>query len=525
MASRNYIGVNGVARKVTAHYIGVNGVARKVKTMYYPDGNGKAQIVWQSTQYIAATPAQSGTLRYTGSAVSPTWSGYDSTQLTLGGVTSGTNAGSYTATFTPREGWAWSDGTTTARNAAWTIAKANPATPTLSPTSLTLTGSSPTGTITVTRSGDGAVSAVSSDASIATVSVSGTRITVTGVKSGSVTVTVTVAEGSNYLAYTGTGARCSVTSTVNPDLGTNCIIFSASSAFTLATSSGAKTWNGTMQWSNGGDDWATWSGTTTLSSAAKSGTHYLYLRGLNNTVVSGGTKFVIGGAEYAVSCDGNIETLLNYNTVAAGNHPTMAAECFNKMFSGNKSLIKAPTLPGTTLANYCYAEMFYGTNITVSPALPATATAPYCYYGMFTNCTNLRTANAISATSIGQRSCAGMFEGCTSLVTAPRMSFTSIGEYGCYYMFYGCTSLRYIPVLRPTTLAQYCYTNMFMGCGVKVGTTYSTNYRNSYKIPYSGTISTVPEGAVTGMFNGTSGTFTGTPEVNTIYYTVDAPVT
>ena len=50
---------------------------------------------------IAAVPSQSGTLTYSGSAQSPAWSNYDPNAMTLGGTASGTNAASYTATFTP----------------------------------------------------------------------------------------------------------------------------------------------------------------------------------------------------------------------------------------------------------------------------------------------------------------------------------------------------------------------------------------------------------------------------------------
>ena len=53
------------------------------------------------TLTIQAVPAQSGSLTYTGSTQSPTWKGYDSSMMTIGGVTSGINAGTYTATFTP----------------------------------------------------------------------------------------------------------------------------------------------------------------------------------------------------------------------------------------------------------------------------------------------------------------------------------------------------------------------------------------------------------------------------------------
>ena len=50
------------------------------------------------TLTIQAVPAQSGNLTYTGSTQSPTWKGYDSSMMTIGGVTSGINAGTYTAT-------------------------------------------------------------------------------------------------------------------------------------------------------------------------------------------------------------------------------------------------------------------------------------------------------------------------------------------------------------------------------------------------------------------------------------------
>ena len=44
------------------------------------------------TLTIQAVPAQSGSLTYTGSTQSPTWKGYDSSMMTIGGVTSGINA-------------------------------------------------------------------------------------------------------------------------------------------------------------------------------------------------------------------------------------------------------------------------------------------------------------------------------------------------------------------------------------------------------------------------------------------------
>ena len=148
---------------------------------------------------ISSTPSQSGTLTYTGSAQSPSWSNYDSAQLTIGGVTSGTNAGSYNATFTPNANYRWSDGSTTAKSVSWTISKAAGSL-SLSADTLSLDSTTTSGAITVTRAGDGSISASSSATDIATVSISGNIVTITGVASGSATITVNVGEGTNYTA-------------------------------------------------------------------------------------------------------------------------------------------------------------------------------------------------------------------------------------------------------------------------------------------------------------------------------------
>lgn len=148
---------------------------------------------------ISAAPSQSGSLTYTGNAQSPSWSSYNAAQLTIGGTASATNAGTYTATFTPTANYQWSDGKTTAKSVNWTVGKAAGSLK-LNKTSMTLNGSARSGVIAVTRAGDGAVSASSSNTSVAAVSVSGTTVTVTGKAYGSVTITVKVAAGTNHTA-------------------------------------------------------------------------------------------------------------------------------------------------------------------------------------------------------------------------------------------------------------------------------------------------------------------------------------
>ena len=83
----------------------------------------------------------------------------------------------------------------------------------LSTTSLTIAPSS-SSTFTVTRSGDGTITATTSDASIATTSVNQSTgvVTVSKVATGTATITVTVAEGTNYNAYTASDKVVTVTS-------------------------------------------------------------------------------------------------------------------------------------------------------------------------------------------------------------------------------------------------------------------------------------------------------------------------
>ena len=171
---------------------------------------------------ISAMPVQSGTLTYDGSNQSPEWD-YDSTQMTIS-CTAQTNAGTYEASVTPNADYCWSDGTTSARTIQWTIGKAALPKPTLSDTSITLNASNAEDTFTVTRDGDGAVSAVSSNTNIVTVTATGNttsggkifRVSSVNNTNGTATVTIHVAEGTNYLAYTADDVTCNVSAQFIP---------------------------------------------------------------------------------------------------------------------------------------------------------------------------------------------------------------------------------------------------------------------------------------------------------------------
>ena len=244
------------------------------------------------------------------------------------------------------------------------------------------------------------------------------------------------------------------------------LTFSSPSSFTLAVNDTTKHWDGTLEYSTDTSAWSTWDGTTTLSSATSGSDNVLYLRGIGNTVIMGNKnsyKWVLTGSN--IACTGNIENLLDYETVKSGGHPTMANYCYAHMFRGCTGLTQAPALPATTLAPYCYEYMFSDcTGLTQAPALPATTMKSHCYYYMFSGCTGLTQAPALPATTLAPYCYEYMFYGCTSLTQAPALPATTVAIYCYTYMFRDCTSLTQAPTLPATTMMNYCYSNMFDGC-------------------------------------------------------------
>ena len=110
----------------------------------FPNGTSEATADWVIDRaVIAALPTQSNVLAADGKPKSPTWDGYDVTQLTLAGDRFGTDAGDYTAEFTPTANYQWWDGTTGMKTATWTITSVIVSIPTQKG-SLTYTGAAQT---------------------------------------------------------------------------------------------------------------------------------------------------------------------------------------------------------------------------------------------------------------------------------------------------------------------------------------------------------------------------------------------
>ena len=149
---------------------------------------------------------------------------------------------------------------------------------------------------------------------------------------------------------------------------------------------------------------------------------------------------------------------------------TLANYCYYEMFWNCTSLITAPELPATTLAMGCYSYMFYGcTALTTAPELPVTTLARQCYRYMFYNCSSLTTAPELPATILPSECYQNMFQGCTSLTTAPELPATKLATYCYNYMFQGCSKLNYIKAMFTTTPST-AYTNSWVSGVASSGT-------------------------------------------------------
>ena len=304
------------------------------------------------------------------------------------------------------------------------------------------------------------------------------------------------------------------------------LTFSSDEPFTVSKT---RTWDGVLYYSTDTHNWSEWDGKT-IASAEHMGGQKIYMRGIGNSKINDNSLYSMRIEGSKVRCDGNIENLLDYKVVANGQHPVMGDSCYYYLFDSCKSLTHAPDLPATKLTKQCYAHMFSNcTSLVHAPKLPATALAELCYYWMFYKCASLASEPELPATTLAEQCYSRMFSNCTSLVHAPKLPATVLAKYCYSNMFEECSSLISLPELPATTLANYCYTSMFRECSnIKMSVTQTGEYQTPYRIPTTGT-GTSWENSLGGsslsyMFSDTGGTFTGTPEINTTYYTSNTVV-
>lgn len=322
----------------------------------------------------------------------------------------------------------------------------------------------------------------------------------------------------------------------------NYIRFSSENSFTLAKANTTKDWNGTIEYSTDTTNWNVWDGTTAINSGEIGSTHNIFLRGINNTIITGsgqGKNFSLAGAN--ISLSGNLENLLDYATVVAGEHPNMNSSCFQRMFQYCSALtdISDFRLGSPYVYDYAYDRMFYSAGVVEIPSgfFAAIAVGAYAYNYMFYGCVYLTTlpSNMLPVVNGGgvfytpTFVCQSMFASCTSLSTLPTNLLPATSLYcGAYKsMFSGCSSLESLPKLPATTIPESAYQSMFQGCSkIKVSTTQTGEYQNEYSIPSDGIGTETAAGTTSLMLWQTGGSFApaGNVAINTTYYTSNAVV-
>lgn len=311
---------------------------------------------------------------------------------------------------------------------------------------------------------------------------------------------VTKINNSTVNLFNNVSVSCGIPPAPQPIEG-GYLTFSSSNSFTLSVSNNTKSWDGIIEYSTDTTTWSVWDGTTTLNGANDGTAYNLYMRGTGNTYITGQNGSSWSG-EFA-SIDGDIENLLDYQTVALGSHPTMASYCFYNLFNGShtltdlsnliipnvsshscynmfygcEALVWAAQLPSTTLADYCYYQMFRNCyRLTNPPQLPALILADYCYYQMFQKCSSLVNAPQLPATTLATYCYYGMFAECSALITfSATLSAKTLPD-SCYaYMFGLCTNLHATPTILAETLYGNAITGMFGEDVLGTTTTYAND--------------------------------------------------
>ena len=162
-----------------------------------------------------------------------------------------------------------------------------------------------------------------------------------------------------------------------------------------------------LEYSTDGETWQEWQHTTEATPGEEEGDPDTFIHIFDTlTLTDVGDRVYLRGdnpngfldmensALSVFSLTGKIAAHGNAQSLVDGDTPTLVAKTMPRFSDALLSeqfsdvLVSAPSLPATTLAEYCYYGMFNGcTGLTQAPSLPATTLAEDCYYGMFNGCT------------------------------------------------------------------------------------------------------------------------------------------
>ena len=262
-----------------------------------------------------------------------------------------------------------------------------------------------------------------------------------------------------------------------------------------------------LEYSKNGCEWNSFPGQITLENVGD----IVSFRGNNSSTNQ--NQFSCSGQCYIY---GNVMSLLHADDYAT--NYTLTSSAFDRLFRENTNIDIHPdkdlVLPATTLAYYCYRDMFRGCeSLTKAPALPAETLTDYCYDGMFRDCTSLTTAPELPATTLANYCYRFMFWGCASLTTAPELPAETLTNSCYYFMFRGCSQLSSITCLATSRVNEE-NTDFWVNGVAATGTFYAdpsaTWSTGASGIPSGWTrlnpdgspwVEPVPAGAINGLFS------------------------
>lgn len=121
---------------------------------------------------------------------------------------------------------------------------------------------------------------------------------------------------------------------------------------------------------------------------------------MNNTFITGPNARGVNGGHFVltpsdtndlVDVSGNIETLLDYATVAIGGHPQVGSYCFTDLFGYNDYLASTPAIRIVDTSEKCLQGIFRSCpNLETIPALYIQSFTDCCCYNMFQNCSKIK---------------------------------------------------------------------------------------------------------------------------------------
>ena len=464
------------------------GVTVPVTTFIITHGSGMAQLKDASIYNLADDnrclpldlPVQSETLTYTGSEQSPSWNNFDATKMTVSGTTTAVNADTYTAKFTPKTGYAWEDGTTGAKSVTWKIGKAAGSL-FVTPTEMTIALNDTTGTITVTRAGDGAITATSDKTSVATVEVNGNKITVTKKGAGTANITVKVAEGTNHKAPA--GKTVVVTCKTTPELNAKNTWYTGSTAKSAITEIELKD-----SYTATGNEIESWD-----ASAAQNKTVMAYVvEGTNGKkLILAGNRSgkIVANADSTSAFNGftaltaftgldkldtsnvtNMQTMFNnldnIQTLDLSSFNTSKVTNFYSIFGGNDKLTTLNLTGWDTSAAKDMGQMFYVCNaLTTINGLSSFNTANVTdMSGMFHGCKAMTSLDLSNFNTAKVKTLSMMFYQCSNLETVKLTSFDTSNVTSLYAMFQYCSKLKTVDLSSFNTAKVTTMRSMFGNC-------------------------------------------------------------